>query len=91
MQKRVEVHYAGRVQGVGFRFTAERLASPNGLKGFVRNLSDGRVELVVEGEEEAINTVLEMLRREFDRYIDTIADHWLEPTGEFTRFNIKNY
>ncbi|MFA4843916.1 MAG: acylphosphatase [Candidatus Margulisiibacteriota bacterium] len=91
MQKRVEVHYAGRVQGVGFRFTAERLAAPNGLTGFVRNLPDDRVELVLEGEEEAIKTVLEMIRREFDREIDTIADYWLEPTGEFKRFNIKNY
>ena len=91
MLKRVEVHYAGRVQGVGFRFTAERLATAYGLHGFVRNLSDGRVELVVEGEESAINTVLETIRRELDRYLETIADHWLEPTGEFKGFTIRSY
>ena len=91
MPKRVEVHYAGRVQGVGFRFTVERLVSSKRLTGFVRNLPDGGVELVVEGEEETIKTVLDTIRREFDRYIDTITDHWSEATGEFKRFGIKNY
>jgi acylphosphatase len=91
MPKRVEVHYAGRVQGVGFRFTAERFAIQNDLTGFVRNLPDGRVELVLEGEEESIKTGLAMIRRELDRYIDTASDHWLESAGEFKRFNIRNY
>lgn len=45
----------GRVQGVGFRFFAEDVAGREGVRGYVRNLPDGRVEAVVEGEAEAID------------------------------------
>jgi acylphosphatase len=45
---------SGRVQGVGFRFFAETVAAREGLHGWVRNLPDGRVEAVAEGESEAI-------------------------------------
>ena len=44
----------GRVQGVGFRFFTEDAARREGLAGFVRNLADGRVEVVAEGEREAL-------------------------------------
>ena len=43
------VHYSGRVQGVGFRFTCERIARSHAVVGHVRNLHDGGVELLVEG------------------------------------------
>jgi acylphosphatase len=45
---------SGRVQGVGFRYFAEAVAAREGLHGWVRNLPDGRVEAVAEGEAEAI-------------------------------------
>ena len=45
---------SGRVQGVGFRFFAEAVALREGLHGWVRNLQDGRVEALAEGESEAI-------------------------------------
>ena len=45
---------SGRVQGVGFRFFAEAVAAHEGVHGWVRNLPDGRVEIEVEGEAEAI-------------------------------------
>jgi acylphosphatase len=45
---------SGRVQGVGFRFFAEDQARAENLAGYVRNLPDGRVEAVVEGEEESV-------------------------------------
>ncbi len=54
---------SGRVQGVGFRFFAERAARQAGVKGWVRNRHDGTVETVVEGEEAAVEGYLERLRR----------------------------
>jgi acylphosphatase len=53
----------GRVQGVGFRFFAERAARELGLRGWVRNLPDGSVETMVEGEEEAVAHYLARIAR----------------------------
>lgn len=53
---------SGRVQGVGFRFFAERAARDAGVTGWVRNRSDGSVETVVEGEADAVARYLERLR-----------------------------
>jgi acylphosphatase len=54
---------SGRVQGVGFRFFARRAAESAGVAGWARNLPDGRVETVVEGEEDAVERYLEKVRR----------------------------
>lgn len=54
---------SGRVQGVGFRFFARRAAETAGVKGWARNLADGRVETLVEGEENAVLRYLEKIRR----------------------------
>ena len=54
---------SGSVQGVGFRFFAERAAREAGVTGWVRNRPDGTVETVVEGEETAVTRYLERLRR----------------------------
>jgi acylphosphatase len=54
---------AGRVQGVGFRFFAERSAHELGVKGWVRNLPDGSVEALAEGEEDAVDRYLARLRQ----------------------------
>ena len=54
----------GRVQGVGYRFFAERAARELGVRGWVRNLPDGSVEAVAEGEDEAIVRFLTRLREE---------------------------
>jgi acylphosphatase len=53
----------GRVQGVGFRFFAERAARRTGVRGWVRNLPDGSVETVVEGEEPAVMRYLDDIRK----------------------------
>jgi len=54
---------SGRVQGVGFRFFAERAARAAGVLGWVRNLTDGRVETVAEGDEAAVARYLEKIGR----------------------------
>jgi len=54
---------SGRVQGVGFRFFAQRAARENSIRGWVRNLPDGSVETVAEGDEDAVALYLERLRR----------------------------
>lgn len=53
---------SGRVQGVGFRYFAQRAARDAGVRGWVRNRSDGTVETVVEGEADAVARYLERLR-----------------------------
>ena len=59
---RRHVHVSGRVQGVFFRDFTRQQAQALGLVGWVRNLDDGRVEAVFEGEESAVTTMLENLR-----------------------------
>ena len=59
MKKRLSVHFEGHVQGVGFRQSTRRLATGYEVTGEVRNLPDGRVELLAEGEEEELRAFLE--------------------------------
>ena len=56
------VHYSGNVQGVGFRATASMIARRHPVTGWVRNLPDGRVEAVLEGPRQAVESMLEWMR-----------------------------
>ena len=81
------VHYAGNVQGVGFRATASRIARGYPVTGYVRNLPDGRVQLLVEGSDVAVADFLQDVR---DRWPGDLAEEWIddqEPTGRFTGFS----
>ena len=89
MVKRVEAFYSGQVQGVGFRFTVERLAVELDIRGWVKNLSDGRVCLVCEAEEEALKDLLGRIKDRFSVYISDIDLCWLAATGEFPDFQIR--
>jgi acylphosphatase len=59
------IFFSGGVQGVGFRFTALNVARRYGLTGFVRNIPDGKVELLIQGNEDDINDCLEDLQQTF--------------------------
>jgi acylphosphatase len=61
--ERVHVYIEGLVQGVFFRYHTQRLARELGVKGWVRNLPDGRVEAVMEGKREALERMLDFCRR----------------------------
>lgn len=84
------VSYQGRVHGVGFRFTTERLAHLHKITGFVRNVPDGTVEVVAEGEETELKYFLNSVEAEMEDHIHTSSVNWMPPTGEFSDFGI-NY
>ena len=75
------VHYTGAVQGVGFRYTAHELATGFAVSGFVRNLPEGRVELVAEGEPDQVNAFLAAVRRRMAGYIEEEAATDEVPSG----------
>lgn len=86
--KRIHIYYSGRVQGVGFRFTAQAAAVDLGLMGWVKNLPDGRTELVCEGKEEQLNKLLVKIDDEFSEYIREKNVNWMPATDEFASFAI---
>jgi acylphosphatase len=87
--ERHEVHYSGRVQGVGFRYTTHSIARRFAVTGYVKNLSDGRVELVVEGLPDEIRSMLRVVQSELGRYIRDVTDIPSRPTGGFSSFDVR--
>jgi acylphosphatase len=87
--ERREIYFSGRVQGVGFRYTARSIATRHPVRGYVKNLSDGRVLLVVEGSPQALDGLVEAIRAEMDRYIVHEDVTVLPATGEFTKFDVR--
>ncbi len=66
---RAEVWFSGRVQGVGFRWTTLQVAREFDVSGTVKNLQDGRVHLVAEGEENEVTGFVDELRKQMEAYI----------------------
>lgn len=87
--ERREIHYSGRVQGVGFRYTARRMASGYQVTGFVRNLPDGRVQLVTEGARDELDRYLAALGKELERNIIGAEARTSTATGEFDSFDVR--
>ena len=87
MKVRAHVFVSGRVQGVFFRQTTQQKAQSFGVKGWVKNLPDGRVEAVFEGEETAVKALEEYCHHGPPSAIVTNVDSVWEPfRGEFCDF-----
>ena len=81
---------AGRVQGVGFRWFAAEAAAREGIAGYARNLPDRSVEVVGEGEAEAMERFERSLRRgPGHARVDNVETDILEPTGQQVGFSIR--
>lgn len=82
------VVYTGRVQGVGFRATAVMLAQEFPISGWVRNLSDGRVELLAEGERQHVEAFLTAIRHYWGPAIHDEQADWRPATGTYRGFRV---
>ena len=81
---------SGRVQGVGFRYFVIKAAEPLGVTGYVRNLRDGTVEIVAEGNPMELRTLqMDVLAGPRYGHVDRIDSADLEPSGRYTGFNIR--
>ena len=85
----LEMHviFHGSVQGVGFRAAVKRMAEEYHLTGYVRNLRDGSVEAVIQGEKEVLETFLQQLNESFD--IEEFIDKYKKISKPYTKFKIE--
>jgi acylphosphatase len=81
MREQVHAIYSGRVQGIGFRWTAQRLAQEMHISGWVRNLSDGRVELQAEAVRTTLLEFLQQIESQFSGNIKDTQITWSAAVG----------
>jgi acylphosphatase len=85
----MQIIYSGRVQGVGFRYNAKSVASGYEVVGTVRNLPNGRVELIVEGEKVELEAFRQAVRESgMDHFVEDEVVSWSEPSNDFRGFEI---
>ena len=82
------IFYSGTVQGVGFRYTAQQIARELQVSGWVRNLNDGRVEILAEGQDEVVKQFLDNIEARFEGYIGKKEVAFSAPSGEAKDFCI---
>jgi acylphosphatase len=88
-RSRMQLFYSGNVQGVGFRYTVKSVATGFEVTGAVRNLPDGRVELVAEGPREELEAFRQGIRESgLEHFIRDELVCWSEAAGEFRGFEI---
>lgn len=88
--KRAHLLVTGRVQGVGYRYSAVIRANQHGLVGWVRNTREGHVEIVAEGPKDELEAFIGWCRRgPSAAWVDDVRVDWLSPTGEFGGFNLR--
>lgn len=83
------IYFSGHVQGVGFRYTAIRIAQGYDVTGYVENLSDGRVECVVEGSSSQIDAFLQDLELQMSGHIHNRTCQIAPYTGRFQYFGVQ--
>ncbi|MDF1521062.1 MAG: acylphosphatase [Brevefilum sp.] len=84
---RLHAYITGRVQGVGFRYFTMTAAEGHNLTGWVRNLHDGRVEVLAEGKHEDLNNLLRDLRKgPMSAEVRDVKYDFSDATGEYDRF-----
>jgi len=90
LKKRATIHVTGIVQGVGFRPFVYRVAESLSLVGYVLNLGDAGVRIVVEGQEKGIHDFVKIIRNDPPSIarIDTLDINWQDPDETFTEFEI---
>ena len=88
MLRQLHVYFSGNVQGVGFRYTARQMANQYRITGWVKNLNDGRVELLAEGEKGEVEEFLKALLQGMERYISEREVVWNQATRQFSLFEI---
>ncbi|MGD0232171.1 MAG: acylphosphatase [Syntrophorhabdales bacterium] len=89
MMKRAKIVVRGIVQGVYYRHNTKRKADELRLRGMVRNLPDGSVEIVCEGDEREIERLIEWCRQgPRGAFVDGVDVEWYEQTGAFNDFAI---
>lgn len=87
---RAHIFVSGRTQGVFFRQNTQKKAQFLGLTGWVRNLADGRVETIFEGEKEKVEKMIEWLKRgPILAKVNGLEAEWEEYKGEFNDFEIR--
>ena len=90
MKTRIHVFISGRVQGVFFRSNTKRIADNLGIKGWVRNLPDGRVEVVAEGKKDRIDDLIKFLKKGPEAgIVDNVEIETKDFIGEFQGFSIR--
>ena len=87
--ERRRILYSGTVQGVGFRWTAASAIRGLPVAGYVRNLPNGQVELVLEGDDRDNDEAVRLVREALGTYIRREAHETSPPTGEFSGFAIR--
>jgi acylphosphatase len=89
LKVRARLIVSGRVQGVFFRAETEKNAKRQNVTGWVQNLPDGRVEALLEGEKENVDSVIEFCKRgPRGAHVDSLNVTWGEYAGEFAEFTI---
>jgi acylphosphatase len=81
--------FTGRVQGVGFRYTTRAFARRHPVRGYVRNLSDGTVELLAQGAPAEIDALLADVERHFELNLEHVDRQRIAPAESFSGFEIR--